>query len=303
MQLETLSIFCKVYELRSFSAAARAQRVDPSAVSRRIKALEDRLGVVLFLRSTRTITPTTAGEDLYAHVSPALQSLGEAEHAVKAAQGELLGTIRVAAPNGLGRSRLAPVVHAFCHTNPGVQVELLLSDRHINLLAERIDLAIRPADPGAGGLVARRIGFSHQWTVAAPDYLARHTPLTSDLDTLIGHRVVLRISQGSVIDLREWLPEPLRTQIGVSFLSDDMGATADAILAGLGIGVIPEWLARSAVSSGELIRLRLGPDVPPAPVFAVLPSGRRTTARTRALLDALIQDWQEWTARADQETD
>ncbi|MEL6348226.1 MAG: LysR family transcriptional regulator [Myxococcota bacterium] len=291
MQLEMLQAFCEVFERRSFSAAARALGIDPSVVSRRIKALENEMNVALFYRSTRAVSATAAADAFYSRIAPALRVIAEAELAVRSGNDQLRGSIRVAAPVALGRARVGPVVHRFCLAHPEVRVELLLADRHIDLLEEGVDLAIRPQEPGMGSLIVRRIAVSEQWVVAAPEYLRSRTPLTTDPTALAGHSVVLRRTGGSLLDFRAWLPESVRDQIGVSFISDDMGAIADAVIAGLGFGVVPRWLAEPGCEAGLLVRIPIGPQDLKVPVFAVLPAGRRSTARTRALLDALVEDW------------
>ena len=291
MQLDALNAFREVYERRSFAASGRALGVDPSVVSRRVKALERQLDVALFYRSTRAVAATAAADELYRRIAPALRDIHEAVLAVRSAKDQLRGTIRVAAPSALGRSRIGPVTYRFCLDHPEVRVELLLSDRQIDLFEQGIDLAIRPGTPGSDSLVSRRLGMSEQWVVAAASYLAERPPLA--MDALEGHRVVLRRERGALIDFRTVLPEPSRDLLDVAYVSDDMGATADAVRAGLGFAVLPRWLVEDDVAAGRLVRLPLGPERIEAPVHAVLPAGRGTTARTRALLEALVEDWRD----------
>jgi DNA-binding transcriptional LysR family regulator len=286
MSRDELQVFRSVFERRSFSAGARALGLDPSAASRRIRALERRLGVALFVRSTRRVAPTEAAEELYDRVSPALDAIAEAELAVSDGGDALRGPVRVAAPGSLGRLRVAPVVHRFARAHPQVRVHLLLSDRRIDLIEDRIDLAVRVGPPRGTSHPTRRIGTSAQWVVAAVEYLAGRPPLEQGL---VGHAVVLRVQDGVLIDVREGQPEEVRRQVPVAFASDDLGAVADAVRAGLGIAVLPRWLVADEVAAGELARLPLGPDRIEAPVFAVLPRGRRTPARVRALLDDLVE--------------
>ncbi len=293
MTTDELRVFREVYDRRSFSAAARSLGLDPSVVSRRIKGLEDRLEVALFLRSTRQVAPTDAGDALHSRVAPALDAIDEAELAARTGGERLQGAVRISAPAALGRDRVGPVVHAFSARHPDVQVHLLLSDRRIDLIQESVDLAVRVGVPATASQIVRKLGVSSQWIVAAPAYLAQAPPLGVDLQTLAGHRVVLRYHGGSIMDIREVLPPELRSQVGVGFVSDEMGATGDAVRAGLGIGVLPSWLAQEDVAAGRLIRLPLDIGAPEAPVYVVLPAGRQTTARARALLDALVAEWGE----------
>ena len=247
--------------------------------------------MALFRRSTRSVSPTDAAMTFYERVAPALAAIAEAELAATSGGTTLSGPVRIAAPGALGRHRIAPVVHRFCEQHPSVQVVLLLSDRQIDLIAERIDIAVRVGAPRRASQITRRLGTSAQWVVASADYLARHPPIGPELQSLSAHRAVLRIQDGAVLDFREVLPEPARSAMPVSFISDDMAATADAVCAGLGIGVLPSWLVSEDVAAGRLVRLPLGPEVIEAPVHAVLPSGRQSTGRARALLDALAAAW------------
>lgn len=289
--VDELSLFCEVYERRSFTAAARTLRLDPSVVSRRVRRLEARLGVALFRRSTRAVSPTDAAEAFYLRVAPALASIKEAELAASTGGAVLRGSVRLAAPAALGKHRVGPIVHRFSAAHPEVTVTLLLSDRRIDLIQERIDIAIRPGDPGGSSQVVRLLGKSPQWVVASAGYLRRHPMPKEGGLALEGHKVVLWIQGGEVSDFRSALPEPARSTLGVGFLSDDIGAIADAARAGLGIAVLPSWLVSPDVEAGRLVRLPLGPASIEAPIYAVLPLGRQSTGRARALLEALVAGW------------
>ena len=137
MQLDRLLAFREVYERRSFAGAGRALGVDASVVSRRVKALEAELGVALLTRSTRAVASTAAGDDFYQRTAPALRELAEASLAVRVGAEQLRGSIRVAAPAALGRAWVGPVIYRFCHEHPDVRVELLLSDRQLDLFRIR----------------------------------------------------------------------------------------------------------------------------------------------------------------------
>jgi len=291
MSLDELSLFREVYERRSFTGAARALGIDPSVVSRRVRKLENRLAVALFLRSTRSVSPTDAAEDFYRRIAPALDVIEEAELSATAGGEVLRGPLRVAAPSALGRHRVAPVVHTFCARHPDVEVCLMLSDRRIDLVQEGVDIAIRVGTPRGASLVIRKLGTSAQWLVASPAYLAGMSPIRTAAD-LAGHRMVLRI-EGSLIDYRDNLPEPIRASVGVAFVTDDQGANADAVRAGLGIGVLPAWLVSGDVAAGRLVRPRIGTASFAPPVYAVLGAGRQATGRARALLADLVASWQE----------
>ena len=280
---DALRLFVEVMEKQSFTAAGRSLGLDPSVVSRRIRRLEEDLDVPLFRRTTRALSPTDAAQRFYERVAPALAEIQEARLEAASPDGGLRGPLRVAAPGALGRVRVGPVVHAFVHTHPEVTLELLLSDRRLDLVREGVDIAIRVGTPSDPGQVVRRLGLSEQWLAASPEYLDRH-PIT---ESLAGHRVVLRVEGGSVIDLREHLPPHQRQNIGASFMTDDIGAAADAAKAGLGLAGLPRWLIEADVQAGHLVKLPIGPTDLRIPIYAVLVSGRRSTRRARAFVDAL----------------
>lgn len=285
MDDSALRVFCTVVERGSYSAAARSLDLDPSAVSRRMRGLEGQLGVGLFRRTTRSLVPTEAARAFYESVRPALRDLDEAIADLRAGSGALEGLIRVAAPGELGRTRVGPIVHTFLHAHPGVTIELLLADRRVDLVRERVDLAVRVGAPDGQTTVVRRLGRSPQVLVATPGYLARYPGLP---EVFAGHRIINRLVGDRVIDLRQGVPADQRAHVRVVFTTDDMAAAADAALAGLGITVLPRWLADPHLAAGRLVALdvplmRSGP-----PIYAALPLGRRTPTRVRALLEALV---------------
>ncbi|MBX2800436.1 MAG: LysR family transcriptional regulator [Myxococcales bacterium] len=283
--IDALQLFVEVFEKRSFTAAARALGLDPSVVSRRIRRLEDTLGTPLFRRTTRAFDATADGQSFYERVAPALAQIREAELELGSPEGHLRGPLRVAAPAALGRARVAPVAHAFARRHPDVTLELLFSDRRVDLVREGVDLAVRVGTPSDPGQIVRRLGLSEQWVVASAAYLAEH-PLGA---SLAGQKVVLRIEDGQLIDLRAYLAPEQQAGVEVALVTDDLQAVADAVKADLGIAGLPRWLVERDVAAGTLVRLPLGPTDLRIPIYAVLVHGRRATKRTRALVDALSE--------------
>lgn len=288
MSISAPAVFRAVYERRSFSHAARELGLDSSVVSRRVRGLEERLGVALFFRTTRTVRPTEAGERYYERVAPALDALAEAELEV-AGGSSLRGRLRIAAPGALGRHRVAPVARCFAQEHPGVDIHLFFSDRRLDLVAEGIDLAVRVGEPREAGLVVRRLGVSPQVLVAAPSYLRAHAPLDGGtLAALAGHSVVLRMEDGRLLDVRSRLPPALRAQVRLGMACDELDTTVDAVLHGLGLAMLPRWRVEAELATGALEQVDLGlPDFA-APLYAALPAGRQTTRRARAFLEQLV---------------
>lgn len=279
--IDALQLFIEVVDRQSFTAAGRSLGLDPSVVSRRIRKLEDDLGVPLFHRTTRALTVTDEAQDFYERVAPALAAVAEARLELSSPDGRLRGPLRVAAPGAFGRIRVGPIVHRFAMDHPDVAVELLLSDRRLDLVRERVDVAVRIGTPSDPGQVIRTLGSSEQWAVAAPRYLEAHPPDGVD------HRVVLRIESGRLIDIRPHFPSWVKGDIRVSLVTNDLAAAADAAVAGLGIAGLPRWLAQPHVEADRLAQMPMGPEALTIPIYAVMVAGRRSTRRARALTDAL----------------
>jgi DNA-binding transcriptional LysR family regulator len=277
-----LRAFRAVYERRSFAAAAASLAVDPSVVSRRIRGLEKRLDVALFARNTRTVTPTPPADAFYPRVVEALTTLAEAQSELASWDGVLRGKLRVSAPAELGRIVVGPALHAFLDEHPGVQADLLLGDARIDLLRERIDLALRVGVDPPETAVVRRLGDSPQVVVASPAYLARNPGP--------GHALVLRSDRGQLIDIREHAPEALRPSLSIRMVTDDLRACYDATVAGVGVSALPLWLARSDLATGRLRELGL-PRFHGVTTYLELPAGRRTHAVARAFIEALADHW------------
>jgi len=275
--LEQLQAFLRVVEHGSFARAAEGLGVQASAVSRRVAALEAQLGVPLLQRTTRRLSLTTAGQELLERAGPAVASLLEAADEVRRADSALVGPIRVAVPGALGRRRIAPALFAFAKVHPGVQLDLRVSDTRLDLVADRIDLAVRIGKQSEPGMVTRVLARSPQRLVA-PVGLLGLLEGAAGLAALGRLPRVVRREGGQLLDL----PGAERAPVMVC---DDVETVAAAVVAGLGFAVLPEWLARSLEGVRVLeVEVPVGDGV----VVAVLPAGRRPPRRVRALVEFLV---------------
>ena len=171
--MDDREVFFSVVEANSFAAAARRLETTPASVSRRVKALEQRLGVRLLQRTTRTLKLTEAGELYFREVSRLLGDLRAVEEQLDEVTGQASGELRIVAPMSFGQRRLAPVVVRFALMHPKLRVTLRLEDRATDIVAEGIDLAVRIAYPSDSSLVARPIASVPRYFCASPAYLAR----------------------------------------------------------------------------------------------------------------------------------
>lgn len=274
--LEQLQAFLRVVEHGSFAGAAEGLGVQASAVSRRVAALEGLLGAPLLVRTTRRLSLTAAGQELVERAGPAVSALIEAADEVRRADTALTGPIRLSVPGVLGRRRIVPALFDFARAHPGVQLDLRVSDARIDLVAERIDLAVRVGKPTEPGFVTKALARSPQRLVA-PQALAGSLDGPLDLAALGRLPRIARREGGQLIDVAD------ATRPAV-MVCDDVETVAAAVVAGLGIAMLPDWLAQT-LPGVRLLELPMA--VMEGQIVAVLPAGRRPPRRVRALLDFL----------------
>lgn len=290
MDLNRAQTFAKVVEEGGFTAAARALHVPKSSVSRSVALLEEELGVLLLLRSTRKVELTEAGRLFYDRASRALAGLEDAEAAVSDLQGSLSGIVRVTAPADAGVWIVAPLVARFVALHPGVHVDVVLSARVVDLVTEGVDFAFRAARIADTSLVARRLVSREMRLYAAPSYLERR-PGPKTVDDLATHECVLfRADHGKT---RWTLLCPggekvveVRGPVSV----DDFVFLQRSTLLGLGIGLMPQFLALEHVTTGALVEVLPGHRAPLASWHLVYPSGRYLPRRAVAFRDFILAE-------------
>lgn len=281
-----LDVFAHVVTARSMSAAGRQLNLSPAVISKRIRRLEERLGVRLLQRTTRQLSLTEAGQGFYERVVAILGSIEEAEAWVASGAGQARGTLRVSAPTSFGRMHIAPHLKPFLDANPLVTVDLILSDDFVDIIGEGFDLAIRVADLRDSSLVAKRLAPNHRVLCAAPSYLATHgTP--TDIGSLARHTLIAHNTDQWRLDGPEGtvsvrLTGPLRT--------NSSEVVREALLAGVGIALRSTWDIGPELQSGRLVRVL--PDYSVGnrvAVHAVYPSRRHMEQKVRAFVGYLAE--------------
>lgn len=283
-----LSSFVAVAESLSFTRAADRLHRDAAVISRRVSALERRLSVRLVERTTRSVTLTEAGSAYVARARDILRSIDEADReAAQFVTGEPRGHLRVSLPDGFGRLWLGPMISDFLKAHPLVTIEAEFSNRFVDLVGERFDLAVRLGELSDSRLVARRVCGRRRVLCAAPDYLQRHgvPRQPSDLER---HAclVFTRLPARNRWELTDAAGRLERVAVSGPLESDNAEVLLHSAKTGLGIALAVDWLAGPSLQSGDLRRVlprwRLADE---GAIYIVTPTGSGSTNKTRAFSD------------------
>jgi len=286
MDLNLVSVFQHVAEAASFSAAAKKLGVRRSSVSRSVAALERELGVQLFNRTTRSVALTTAGTALLAKVRPQLLALKEALGSLPEREEEPSGDLRLTAPGDIGAIVLPAVLAGFALRFPAVHVDARLTNRTVDLVGEGFDVALRAGTKlQDSSLVARRVSTVSFQVFASPTYLARAgTPRTAE-DALEHEWVMFRGFK---------LPPPLgMMKRKARVTGDDMMFVHRTVRAGLGLGLMPAFLAQQDVSAGTLVRVLPRLELKQGGLYLLHPPARHVPRKVTAFRDFLVQHLQQ----------
>jgi LysR family transcriptional regulator for bpeEF and oprC len=287
-RLDAMRLFVRLVECGSFSAVGREEGIGQPAVSKQIAALERHLGAQLVLRNSRNVTITEAGLTLYEAARRLIDEFDAVESSVGERQQSPRGLVRVSTAPGHGRLCVTPLLAEFFRRYPQVSVEISVSERPVDLVAEGIDIAIRHGHLLDSSLTARKWSVTELVLVASPGYLAAHgTPAQlSDLDQ---HSCIV-FARG-----RERYPWRFhRGQHAVSYLPRGSLLTGDAehvraaVLSGLGVAQAPRWLLDDALRAGQAVLLLPAWQPEPLPLNIVYAAGRRVPMRVRVLIDYLL---------------
>lgn len=249
---EDYALFAAVVEAGSLSAAGRALRLSPAMVSKRLVRLEQRLGAQLIRRTTRRLTLTDVGEAFHERVLGILAAVREAEALVAGRASTPSGRLRVSAPTSFGRLHLAPRLHEFLAAQPLVRLEIDLTDTYVDLLAERIDVAVRIAAPPDDARHWHRLAANRRVLCAAPAYLARHgEPRT--LAELHGHRVLAAVGQFPWKLEGPGGPQSFEAESHVRTNSSEV--VRELALGGDGVALRSTWDVAGDLRAGRLVRV------------------------------------------------
>jgi DNA-binding transcriptional LysR family regulator len=288
-RLDAMRVFVRVAELGSFSAVAQQLGLARSVVTRQIAALEGHLGVKLMVRSTRRLALTSAGTAYLEKCRVILNLVEAAEADVAEERLTLRGNIRIGLPLSFGLKRLAPLLLAFSQAHPEVALDMDYTDRQVKLIEEGIDLAIRITRRLDPGDVARRIGSSRMFAVAAPDYLARHGRPQHPSE-LVHHECLGYTAGGSTQNWQFTVGDQLESFPVRSRINANNGdVLTEAAAQGLGITLQPDFIIDSFVQTGRVEAILTDFPVAELGIYVMLPSNRQVPHRVRALMDFLAE--------------
>lgn len=294
MNTKDLETLMQVIRHGSFAAAAREQNIDPSSVSRAISALESELGTRLFVRNTRHLALTEAGSVFTERLGTLIEELARARNAAIDATGEVRGRLRVTVSNAFAMRCISPLVPAFCEAYPALELDFLLTEALVDLVDERVDLAIRVGKMRDSSLVAVPLMPIRYRVVASPVWVrAQAQPPREPQDMQ-----AVRCLSFSMLGFRDrWLFAPLRggaeieVPVRPRLVSSNALMLHDSVLAGLGPTLLGDWMIEGDVASGALVDLfpqyTARTASSPTTAWAVYPNRSHVPAKVRAFIEFL----------------
>lgn len=281
--LQDLEVFAEVAATGSMSDAGRALRLSPAVVSKSIRRLEEQLGVRLLQRTTRMITLTETGRGFYERLLPVLAGIEEAEAFVEGHTSAVRGRLRISAPTSFGRMHIAPHLATFMNAHEGLEIELILSDAFVDIVADGFDLAVRIGELSDSTLVARKLAPVRRVLCASRQYVERFSA-PSSLEALEDH-VCLPAHNGEYWRLEG--PEgPVSFRPVGRLVTNSSEVIREAVLAGMGIALRSTWDIGPELAAGELIHVLpeyKSPDN--VGLFAVYASRNFLPAKVRLFID------------------
>jgi DNA-binding transcriptional LysR family regulator len=284
MDLNEMLVFARVAQVGSFTAAAKSLGMPKSTVSRKVTELEARLKARLLNRTTRKLALTDVGRTYYDHCARIAAEIEDAERAVSNLQESPRGTLRVT--TGTNAAYVRPIINDYLKRYPEVRVELFCTGRHVDLIEEHFDLAIRAGELTDSTLIARRLGHVRWFLVAAPAYLKKHGRPRS-LDDVKKHDcVTFGTSTGGELRL-DRSGRSARVAVSSRLLANDFDVVQAAALDGLGLALLPTFQCLDDLRAKRLERVLRDWEAPPTPIHIVYPSTRHLSPKVKSFIDLL----------------
>lgn len=285
---EEMAVFVNVVREGGFSAAAKALGLSPSAVSKQVSRLENRLNVRLLNRTTRQLSMTDEGEAYFDRATAILSEIDELEAMVSDRRDTPRGTLRVSSSIAFGRHQILPMMPEFLNAYPEVRLQLSLSDNLIDVVQEGFDVAIRIAELSDSSLVARRLAVDRRIVCASPAYIEKFgMPLSPE--ALHDHNCLVVTNVPSMRDWAFSFGNTVRTvHVEGRFEANSGVAVREAALAGLGVAQLPAFMVAPDVRAGHLVSFLEDRIAPGRPIYAVYPHRRHLSPKVRVFIDFLV---------------
>jgi DNA-binding transcriptional LysR family regulator len=289
--LDGVAVFVEAAEAGSFVRAAQSLALSRSAVGKAIARMEERLGVRLFQRTTRSQSLTEEGKIYYERCQRALAELRAGAMMLESGRKEVTGKIRISMPALFGRYCVAPVLLDLARRHPALELDMRFSDQLVDIISEGYDLAVRNHVLGMGSaLQSRRIANQRKVICASPDYLALHGSPTSLAD-LVGHEALVYWHRGQIypwtfLDAQDKVLTP---QLTWRLQFDSYEVMADAAIKGMGIACLPAWLVHERMRGGQLVPLLQDVQTERFDTYVVWPAAEYQPQKLRVTIDALVE--------------
>jgi len=292
--LTSMELFVSAVESGSFSATARSMNLTPSAVSKQISRLEDRLGVRLFNRTTRQLAPTEEGRAYYERCQRILADVAEAEAAVTELNADPRGVLRVNMPVVFGRRHIVPLIGGFLERFPEVSMDLSMSDQFVDPIAEGVDMLIRVGELKDSSLIARKLAEARRVVAATPGYWDKRGRPEKPED-LKAHNCLAYsyLSSGNTWRMTDKSAKEHVVMASGNLASNNGEALLEGALEGLGVVNLPTWMVGPDLESGRLEEVLSDYAQPEPSVHAIYPPGRHLSAKVRAFVDYLAGHFKE----------
>ncbi len=297
--VSSLQLFIRVVETGSFSRGAAELGITQPTATKALAATERRLGARLLHRSTRGVTPTEVGRLYYERCLTIARAIDDAENLATLVQSEIGGTLRISTSVAFGRRVMVPLLLRYMRRNPKIVVDLSFDDRYVNLVEQGVDVALRMGRLADSTLGARYLGINPWLMVAAPDYLQTRGALREASDLARHDCLIYSSVQG---DARWSLTPPGGKEHAVPvkgpLRSNSLSAVLDASIAGLGLAILPWYVAGPSVASGTVRQVLADHALPAQDLHAVFPSPKLVPTKVSHLIDWLAAEFEgEWWLR------
>lgn len=281
-------VFAHVAETQSFSRAAEKLGITKSAVSKHVAQLEADLGVQLILRTTRRLSLTDAGARVFELCSRVASDIEAAREAALDARSSIAGKLRITAPNAFGRNYLMPVITEFLALHQEVSIEAVLADAYVDLLGERIDMALRVGDPGDQSLISRRIARVEFFLVASPRYLEKHGTPRTPADLAQHEWIMHAPARADHITLHKG-KNSVRVPVHGRLTCNDGPSNLAAATAGYGIIGLPDFEAAPELQTQSLVRVLPAWRIEDSALHLTFPPRRHVLTRVRVFAEFVAE--------------